>query len=460
MITVFATILLSILPMRLSPLWNGEIPGHRNQYEKLADSILDGHINIEYDDIDEKLVNMDNPYDPQKRAELGVRYHWDHAFYNGKYYMYFGVAPVFIFFIPYKVITGHALTTYHATQAFATFYIIGMFYLLYLIYTTFFKNLKLVHYLLLSVALSVLSIWVSICQPALYCTAIVSGLCMAIWSLYFYMKAVYGDNSLNRSIMFATLGALFGALTFACRPPIGLVNILVIPLLIEFFKKHGFNKNVFFKVLIAVIPYIVIASLLMIYNYARFENVFEFGQSYQLTIADQHNYLNIFSRIDLKTILNDLSDNFIRYAGYSNSFPFVNISGIFFNFPILVIPFILIINKKFLKSLKEKRLLLLYIFLMIVPILVIIIDTLGAPNVLERYHLDEYYLLAVLTFIAIANYYSLHDKSKILSWLIILISIITIIKCVLLFFVPFDCNYAAMYPEVNKKINDFILFFK
>ena len=76
--------------MSLSPVWNGTIPGHRDQYERMAQSILNGHLYLEYEDVDPRLSEMENPYDPQARKELGIYYHWDHAFYNGKYYMYFG----------------------------------------------------------------------------------------------------------------------------------------------------------------------------------------------------------------------------------------------------------------------------------------------------------------------------------------------------------------------------------
>ena len=39
-------ILLCTLPMGLAPGWNGEEPGATNQYELLAEAILNGHINI------------------------------------------------------------------------------------------------------------------------------------------------------------------------------------------------------------------------------------------------------------------------------------------------------------------------------------------------------------------------------------------------------------------------------
>ena len=39
-ICMIITIVISVYPMSLSPVWNGKIPGHRDQYERMAQSIL------------------------------------------------------------------------------------------------------------------------------------------------------------------------------------------------------------------------------------------------------------------------------------------------------------------------------------------------------------------------------------------------------------------------------------
>lgn len=159
-LVIVATVLLCTLPMSLSPTWNGEIPGHRNQYEILAESILNGHINLDYGDMDPKLLEMENPYNPEQRKAMGVSYHWDHAFYNGQYYMYFGVVPVFLLFLPFRVITGTSLTTYHATQVFTALFILGIFALFLLLSKKFFSSLSWAAYLSLSAAASAMSVLV------------------------------------------------------------------------------------------------------------------------------------------------------------------------------------------------------------------------------------------------------------------------------------------------------------
>lgn len=45
--------------MSLSPVWNGKIPGHRDQYERMAQSILHSHLYLEYEDVDPRLSEME-----------------------------------------------------------------------------------------------------------------------------------------------------------------------------------------------------------------------------------------------------------------------------------------------------------------------------------------------------------------------------------------------------------------
>ena len=39
------------------------------------------------------LKNLSNPYDDTLRTAEGVETKWDYAYYNGKYYVYFGALP-------------------------------------------------------------------------------------------------------------------------------------------------------------------------------------------------------------------------------------------------------------------------------------------------------------------------------------------------------------------------------
>lgn len=66
-----SVIILCVLPMGLSPSYNGEIPDYTDQYEHMAESILNGQLYLEYDDTDPKLLAMEKPYDFEAIKEQG-----------------------------------------------------------------------------------------------------------------------------------------------------------------------------------------------------------------------------------------------------------------------------------------------------------------------------------------------------------------------------------------------------
>lgn len=428
-----ATILFSILPMSLIPIWNGEYPAHRNQYELITESFLEGRLDFNYGD-EWKLEKVENPYDLSERWEKVKLedYHYDHAYYKGHYYMYFGVVPVFLIFMPYRLLFGHALTTYHATQLFALAIIVGFFMLFYLLSKLFFKKIPFIIYLALSTSFSVASIWYSIAEPALYCTAITSGIALEIWSLYFFIRAVWVEEKENRQIVFATIGALLGALVFGSRPPIALANLLVIPMLFSFLKGKKRSWKLVGKLIMVMFPYVVVAALLMLYNYARFENPFEFGQRFQLTIADQTKYNLNLNFETLINIYNGIINSIFGTGKLSKEFPFLQPAGVIYNFPILLFGFI-IFSPKILKELKECQVLLLLWFWVLSVVVIISIQVLWSPILIERYHMDVYFLLFIFCFIILGFIYRIVElKNKpFYNFIIMFFTIITLLNSML-----------------------------
>ena len=67
-IVMILTVVMCVSPMGLSPVWNGKNPGHRNQYEKMAESFMKGQLYFD-DEVDEELLALENPYDPDAREE-------------------------------------------------------------------------------------------------------------------------------------------------------------------------------------------------------------------------------------------------------------------------------------------------------------------------------------------------------------------------------------------------------
>ena len=456
--SIIITILVAIIPMRLSPFWNGDIPMHRNQYEEITKAFLKGKLSFDYE-VNPELLKLDNPYDPESRIKASVDYKWDHALYNGKYYMYFGVAPVIFTFMPYKIITGHDLTTYHATQLYVSLYIIGVFLLFNFIKKTFFAKESSYLTILASAIFSLLSIWICITQPALYCTAISAGLCAAIFAIYFFIKAFYADFSFNRRLIYLVIGAFCGALIFACRPPLGIINILLPVLLISYIKNNHLSKKEMFKLLWIMIPYVVVAILLMTYNYLRFDNPFEFGQAYQLTVADQHHYSSLFGNLDILKTIKDLFINFFYAAPFTKTFPYIGINGIFISFPILLYPYLFMFIKDYRDHLKKNNIYIWYLVLLFLPFMISIIDSIFSPVATYRYYLDLYYIMIITAFISLLVLKKLVNN-KFITYIIFISLLITLLSIILLIFVPNDNNFASYYFGLLPKIESIISFWR
>ena len=419
------TILACIIPMGSNPSFSGiDSSNYRNEYNNITESFLTGHLDFNYGDEDE-MLQLTNPYDPAERESAGIASHWDHAYYNNHYYMYFGVVPVFLVFMPYRLLSGQPLTPYIGTQIFTILTILGIFTLFYYLSRHYFKKLPFIIYLLLSICFSVISVWYSIAHPALYCTAIISAVALAVWSLYFFIRALYDDNKKHQTLFLVT-GAILGTLTFGCRPTIALFNIILLPFLVLFIKQQGFNLKSFLK-------------------------------TYQITLADQTTGELSIGPTSLLRVANDLPAAFFKPQTFELIFPFVTTgddlaktySGIFFVFPIFVLVFA-IFNHKVFRALKKSNLLYL-IFGLITAILVIsIMDIIWAPFPIERYHLDIYFLVSILSFIIIGFYYqTLPQKNqKLLGFAIAAFTLITLISIFL-----YCMNFIQLYfPDTITEI--------
>ena len=444
------------LPMGLSPTWNGKRLSHRNQYELMADAILQGHLYIDYGDVDKKLLAMENPYNPAQRQALKVSYHWDHAFYNGKYYMYFGVVPVFLLFIPFKLLTGMSLTTYHATQVFAAFFVVGMFYFFWTTARNYFEKMSIGLYWMLSIAFSMIGIWYAVTTPSLYCTAITSGVCLELWSIIFFIKALREEESRMRRNGFAFAGAVCGALTFGCRPTVALANIIFVPVLILLYK--NLQCKLFPDLAFICSPYAVIGCLLMWYNYARFDNPFEFGQKYQLTITDQTGYSIMEEVKYFPEILLGLFDSYFKAPEMTESFPFFSFGGVYFNFSILFVVFAVLFSEKTLEAIRKCDIFPVLLAAYVAPIIITISWVIWSPIILERYKMDIYWLLGILSFIIIGFFYKNSRNQRMVTALFGIWAYTEMIKSVLLFLVPNDENFAEVYPEVLSNISHYIFF--
>ena len=198
---------------------------------------------------------------------------------------------------------------------------------------------------------------------------------------------------------------------------------------------------------------------MMMYNYVRFDNPFEFGQSYQLTIADQSHYGNFLSRFEPQKTFKSIGAFFAAFTPMTDQFPFVSFRGILLNFPILGFSIFGIFSKKVRRGLRETHTLSLAGFLFLLPVLIAFADVLWAPTVLERYRSDIYWLACILCFFITGFFYrNIPERaSRVFGSLLSVWAILTICKCILLFLVPYDYNFTFYYVEKLEKIRKILM---
>lgn len=458
--TVVFVGILCVLPMGLNPVWSGgELQEHRNQYEELADSLLDGRLYIYPEEDTSALSAMDNPYDWEARDASKVSYHWDHAFYKGHYYVYFGIVPAVLLFIPYKLLFGQQLDGWKATAVFSIFIIIAIFLLGYRLIKKIKSNIPTIVYLVLSSSLSLIIVSYAIKRPALYCTAITSGICFALWSLYFIMDAFYIREKARIWEIF--MGALCGALVFGCRPPIGLAEIILLPFIFSSVKKQISEKskkylNIMGQIAAFIIPYILIAVLLMWYNYMRFESPFEFGQSYQLTVTDQTSYaLGIAGRLSIIEWLNWTVKYMFEIQELGTGFPWITENfGLFLIYPI------------FWSGLKqwdvknEKCMKWFHFFLLLGAGIIVESQILNSPHMVVRYRMDFTFLLCLAVLFKVIYKYSdnnntisMHKYSLFINYM----ALLALVAVFLQFFTSGDFALRDMDPELTNKLSRFFI---
>jgi hypothetical protein len=262
------------------------------------------------------------------------------------------------------------------------------------------------------------------------------------------------EDKENKQILFAGIGATFGALAFGCRPPIALANILVIPMLIVFLKNRKFSLTLLGKLLLAAAPYAVVAAGLMLYNYARFENPFEFGQAYQLTVADQTKYSISLDGPTILRIINNTSKNFFQVGTLTKEFPYLQAGSVFYNFPILLLGASIFLPGVF-HRLRREKLLSLIICFAVTALVITAMDILWTPYLLERYRMDIYFLLGIACYVITGVWYRSCRKEgrKILNAILIVMSIATVLSSILL------CidTVGVYYPEKVTEIAEFLL---
>ena len=258
------------------------------QYAELARAMAKGQLYLD-ETPPEWLQNMDDPYDKGARDELqketGEEYLFDVAYHDGKYYVYFGVVPVLLFYLPCYLTTGADFPTAMGVLFAVIMFVLGCSALLDRFARYHFKRVSLGLYLLLQIPLVMCcGILYLLKFPTFYSLPISLALAFSVWGLYLWMRGRASEKPCGWYLG----GSLCMALVAGCRPQLLVISLVAFPLFWRAYitKRKILTRRGAIEFACLIAPYLIVAAGIMLYNRARFGSFTDFGANYNLTVND------------------------------------------------------------------------------------------------------------------------------------------------------------------------------
>ncbi len=440
------------------------------QYAELARSISEGHLYLN-EEPPQWLQDMDDPYDKGARDELekqtGEKYLFDTAYYKGRYYVYFGVVPALLFYLPFYLITGADFPTAIGVLIAMIAFMLGCTALLHRFAFYHFKRVSLGMFLLLQIPLVMCCGALYLVKfPTFYSLPVMCGLAFSVWGLYLWMRG----RSSERPEACYLGGSLCMALVVGCRPQLLFLSLIAFPL---FWRRYITKRRLFtaagareFACLIG--PYFVVAAGLMWYNWARFGSFTDFGANYNLTVHDMPK-----RGLALGRIAPALFAFFLQPPTVDGTFPFilpavfdttfmgetvreVTFGGILACLPVLwLLPFARPILKMRFDQRSTNTVAGVIIVLLASGVFVALFDA-ELAGILQRYYADFSFMFlaaaVLLAFIANESLKAESGLSRLFTKVLSVLVAFSLVYIVLLCFVPETGWYSNVYDWAYQSI--------
>lgn len=293
------------------------MPEHHLQYQELARSLADGHVWVD-DQPSEGLLAAENPYDTIYLQAEQIPYKADYAYFQGKYYVYFGIVPELLFYFPCYLLTGKNFPNHLAVYGFYAGFVLAVFGLYREAVKRWFPKLPYFAYLLAAaVTLTFGSYMYLIVRPDLYNLPIMGANMFTAAGLGLWLAGLNREK--GRSLFFLA-GSGCMALVAGCRPQMLLFSALAIPLFWEevIKKRKLFSVRSIQDTVAICLPYVLVAAGIMYYNYLRFGSPMDFGATYSLTNNDMTK-----RGMNVSRVFYGIFCFFFQPARYEGVFPFL-----------------------------------------------------------------------------------------------------------------------------------------
>ena len=283
-----------------------------NIYYQQFDAYIKGQLHLDVP-VDDKLIALSNPYDPYKRD--GITVLWDHAFYNGKYYSYYGHAPIYLVMLPIYWISGYVPSNLFVLQLGVLFSIFAILLASLEVIKLFVKKVNgpLLVLTLVSVVFGSLLLTNNTYEyggmiyriPYAYANGFL------FLTIYLFIKGYRANAYRFLYFIFAGLSLVF----IVFSRPLELVYLfLFIPVIIKMIKDYRGTKQTIIDYVPALSIVLIGAIIVCVMNAVRFGSIFEFGEHYQLTVTDCRN-----NKLDVNGVLPALYHFFLQTPKYNKA---------------------------------------------------------------------------------------------------------------------------------------------
>lgn len=270
---------------------------------------------------DSRLEELKNPYDKSERSEKGVWYPWDHAYYNGKFYSYFGIAPILTVYYPFYWLTGKVPGINLCNYIIGIIGIVALYGMTRQVLKLFFSKINYMLFLLSYMAVVLCSqLFVYMVESNIYYLCYGSTVAFAGLAVTFGIMACEEQRNNIRRI-YLVLSAVAVVFVVLSRP-MGLLLVIAIlmPLFLKMIlKKDDSLKKKLITLAFFFLPVLVGAVFVCIYNALRFSSPFEFGNNYQLTESDIS-----MNQLHIQNVGETLYYYFFNIPSFRTEFPWLH----------------------------------------------------------------------------------------------------------------------------------------
>ncbi len=289
-----------------------------DQYTQVFNAWMHGRTDLNITPSPE-LKALPNPYDYPSRIGNNVDYYWDFAYKDGKYYSYFGAAPVLTFYFPFYFLSFGKIPTQETVN-----FVFGTLAILFLCLTLRAAAKKflpdanfLLFLLMLPVSVCTTGIYYMLSFSDNYSLPMTAGLCYLFLCLWLGITACDTKHRTKRNICL-----FFSGLALACcagsRPTMAVCAAPLIPLFLGILTRrdeklrHRLANAGFFAA-----PLLVGVGLILFYNKLRFGSFLDFGAAYQLTVSNVS-----ANKLDLRQIPGMIYAYFLQTPRPISTFPY------------------------------------------------------------------------------------------------------------------------------------------